>query len=128
MAPTEGAAVSKPDAADRYAAWVQSTPLEDSSGDDMSDLAALGETRYSDVPADEVARRVTKARERGREWWQIAQYLGITERQARIAYGTPAERRQAHRPRLADLAAEFIAAVRKALGSVPQTVRDHSRH
>jgi hypothetical protein len=27
--------------------------------------------------------------------WQIAQYLGITERQARIAYGTLDERREA---------------------------------
>jgi hypothetical protein len=43
--------VTKPDAADRYAEWVKSTPVEDfPAGNDMSDLAALGETRYSDVP------------------------------------------------------------------------------
>ena len=121
--------MTKPDAADRYAAWVKNTPVEDfPAGDDMSDLAALGETRYSDVPADEVVRRVTKARERGREWWQIAQYLGITERQARIAYGTPAERRQARRPKLAELLADLIAVIREALGSDPETARDHSRH
>lgn len=129
VAPTERAAVSKPDPADRYAAWVESTPLEDfPAGDDMSDLAALGETRYSDVPASDVARRVAKARERGREWWQIAEYLGITERQARIAYGTPAERRQAHQPRLAELMADLISAIRAALGDGPGTVRNHSRH
>lgn len=75
--------MSEPDAADRYAAWVQATESQDfPAGDDMSDLAALGESRYKDVPADDLARRVAKARERGREWWQIAQYLGLTERQA----------------------------------------------
>lgn len=121
--------MNKPDAADRYAAWVERTPTEDfPAGDDMSDLAALGETRYSDIPAYDVARRVTTARERGREWWQIAQYLGITERQARIAYGTPAERRQAHRPALTDVIADLVATIREAMGSDPQTIRHHSRH
>jgi hypothetical protein len=43
---------------------------------------------------------VAVARERGREWWQIAQYLDITKRQARVAYGTLDERREAHRPRV----------------------------
>lgn len=52
----------------------------------MSDLAALGETRFVDVPAEDLARRVAVARNNGREWWRIAQYLGITERQARAAY------------------------------------------
>ena len=121
--------MSGPDAADRYAEWVEATKAENfPAGDDMSDLAALGETRYKDVPADDVARRVTKAREHGREWWQIAQYLGLTERQARIAYGTAEERRNASRPRLAELVTELVEAIRDALGSGPGTVREHSRH
>jgi hypothetical protein len=68
MAPAKEAAVSKPDAADRYAAWVEHTPTERfPAGDDLSDLAALGETRYSDVPAEEVARRVAMASPRPAE-------------------------------------------------------------
>ncbi|MGH3191090.1 MAG: hypothetical protein ACRDOL_28365 [Streptosporangiaceae bacterium] len=60
--------MSKPDTADRYAAWVERTPAERfPAGDDMSDLAAPGETRSCDVPAGEVARRVATARRRGRE-------------------------------------------------------------
>jgi hypothetical protein len=121
--------VSKPDAADQYAAWVERTPVESfPSGDDMSDLAALGETRYRDVPAYEIARHVAAARERGREWWQIAQYLGITERQARIAYGTLDERREAHRPRVGESAADLLAAIRLALGGGSAAVRHQSRH
>ena len=121
--------MSGSDAADQYAAWVEGTSLEDfPAGDDMSDLAALGETRYEDVPADDVARRVARSRERGREWWQIAQYLGLTERQARIAYGTAAERRNANRPKLMDLVTDFMAVIRDALDSGLETVREHSRH
>jgi hypothetical protein len=57
--------VSKPDAADQYAAWVERTAVESfPAGDDMSALAELGETRYRDVPAYEIARRVAVARER----------------------------------------------------------------
>jgi hypothetical protein len=120
--------VSKPDAADQYASWVEQTPTDHfPDGDDMSDLAALGETRYSDVSAYEVAARVAMARERGREWWQIAQYLGITERQARIAYGSPDERRQARRPKLAESVADLIAAIRSVLGGDPTAVRHHSQ-
>jgi hypothetical protein len=121
--------VSKPDAADQYAAWVQQTPAERfPAGDDMSDLAALGETRYSDVPAYDVAARVATARERGRQWWQIAQYLGITERQARIAYGSPDERRQARRPRLAESVVDLMAAIRSVLGGDTTAIRHQSRH
>jgi hypothetical protein len=121
--------VSKPDAADRYASWAQSTPIEDfPQGDDLSDLAAIGETRYSDVSADELARRVAVSRQRGREWWQIAQYLGMTEQQARTAYGTPAERRQVDRPGLVHAAREVMNAVREALRGDIAAVRDHSRH
>jgi len=121
--------VNKPDAADRYASWVERTPAEHFPvGDDMSDLAALGETRYGDVPAYEVASRVAVARERGREWWQIAQYLGITERQARIAYGTPDERRQARRPSLIESVADLVTAIRSALGNGATVVRHQSRH
>lgn len=58
----------------------------DPPGDDRSDLAALGETRYRDITGDETARRVAVARGRGRPWWQVAQYLGMTEEQARAAY------------------------------------------
>jgi hypothetical protein len=125
----EEVTVSKPDAADRHAAWVEQTSAERyPAGDDMSDLAALGETRYSDIPADEVARRVAMARQRGREWWQIAQYLGITERQARIAYGTPNERRQAHRSRLTESVADLMAAIRSALRGDSTVIRHQSRH
>ena len=121
--------MSKPDAADQYAAWVEHTPAESfPAGDDMSDLAALGETRYSDVPAYEIARRVALARERGREWWQIAQYLGITERQSRIAYGTLDERREAHRPRVGESVADLVAAIRSALAGDSAAVRHQSRH
>lgn len=121
--------MSKPDAAAQYAAWVERTPVESfPAGDDMSDLAALGETHYSDVPAYEIGRRVAVARERGREWWQIAQYLGITERQARIAYGTLEERKDAHRPRVGESVADLAAAIRSALGSDSAAVRHQSRH
>jgi hypothetical protein len=121
--------VSKPDPADRYASWAQSTPTEDfPQGDDLSDLASIGETRFTDIPADELARRVAVARQHGREWWLIAQYLGMTEQQARIAYGTPEERRRVDRPRLMNAAREFMNSLRESALADMQAVRDHSHH
>lgn len=121
--------MTEPDAAERYAAWVEATSPEDMpTGDVMSDLAALGEARYRDIPALEVVRRVAFAREHGRPWPQIAQYLGMTERQARVAYGTPAERRQAHQPKLIDAARDFVDAIRDLLVGSVEAVRDRSRH
>jgi hypothetical protein len=120
--------MSKPDAADCYASWAESTPTEDfPQGDDLTDLAAIGETRYSDVSADELARRVTVARQHGRDWWQIAQYLGMTERQARTAYGTPAERRHEDGPGLVHAVRDVMNAVREALRGDLAAVRDHSQ-
>jgi hypothetical protein len=69
---------------DGYLAWLEETPLDQlPPGEDMSDLAALGEIRYVDVPAAGVAARVAVARRRGREWWRIAQYLGVDEETAK---------------------------------------------
>jgi hypothetical protein len=120
--------MSKSDAADKYAAWVEQTPAERfPAGEDMSDLASLGETRYNDVPALEIASRVAVARERDREWWQIAEYLGITERQARIAYGNLEERRQANRPSVGESVADLASAIWSVLGGGTAVVRHQSR-
>jgi hypothetical protein len=116
----------KPDGADRYVAWLESTPAHDlPPGRDVSDLAALGETRFVDVAAEELARRVAVARNNGREWWRIAQYLGITERQARAAYGTASERRQAMRHRISGALRDLLDAVREELVGEVEAVRQH---
>ena len=72
---------------DTYLAWLDETPLNEiPSGEDVSDLGALGETRCTTFSREEIIRRVAFARGRGRSWHVIATYLGITEDAARRLY------------------------------------------
>jgi hypothetical protein len=73
---------------DTHLAWLNETPLDEiPPGEDVSDLGALGETRYTTFSREEVIRRVSFARGRGRSWHEIAAYLGLTEETARRLYG-----------------------------------------
>jgi hypothetical protein len=73
---------------DSYLGWLDETPLDEiPPGEDVSDLGALGETRYTTFSREEIIRRVAFARGRGRSWHVIAAYLGITEEAARRLYG-----------------------------------------
>ena len=73
---------------DTYLAWLDETPLDEiPPGEDVSDLGALGETRYTTFSREEIIRRVAFARGRGRSWHAIAAHLGITEETARRLYG-----------------------------------------
>ena len=73
---------------DTYLAWLDKTPLDDiPPGEDVSDLGALGETRYTTFSREEIIRRVAFARGHGRSWQTIATYLGTTEEAARRLYG-----------------------------------------
>lgn len=118
--------MSKSDAAERYNRRLEQTPLDQlPPGRDMSDLAAIGETRLSPVDAEEVARRVAVARQRW-EWEDIAGRLGMTAREAQAAYGTAAERREATHPSIGERLGELWAAIIETLGG-PQPQQESRR-
>jgi hypothetical protein len=72
---------------DGYLAWLDETPLDQiPPGEDVSDLGALGETRFTAFSREEIIRRIAFARGRGRSWHDIATYLGITEEDALRLY------------------------------------------
>lgn len=78
---------------DTYLAWLDETPLDQiPPGEDVSDLGALGDARFTDLSREELIRRVAFARGRGRSWHEIAACLGITEDAALRLYGGHAEK------------------------------------
>jgi hypothetical protein len=72
---------------DGYLTWLDETPLDQiPPGEDVSDLGALGETRFTAFSREEIIRRIAFARGRGRSWHDIAAYLGLTEEAALCLY------------------------------------------
>jgi len=74
--------------AEGYITWLDKTPIDQiPPGEDVSDLGALGEARFTDLSREEIIRRIAFARGRGRSWQDISTYLGITEEAALRLYG-----------------------------------------
>src|ERR1700693_4847743 len=57
-------------------------------GEDLSDLAAIGLARYNPaITPGQIAELVAEARRHGRSWDQIGNRLGMSDEEARKAYG-----------------------------------------
>jgi hypothetical protein len=62
----------------------------DATGEDMSDLAAIGLARYDPkITAARIEKLVAEARARGRSWEQIGSRLGLPAEEARRNYEHP---------------------------------------
>jgi len=73
---------------DTYLTWLDEAPLDEiPPGEDVSDLGALGQVRFTDLSREEIVRRVAFALGRGRSWQDIAAHLGIAQDAARRLYG-----------------------------------------